>query len=179
MFNQKLFNIVESSANPLGYEILDIECNQDGLIRIFIDRLDEDREVNLNDCELVTKQLLYLLPVENLSFERLEVSSPGIDRKLTKVKHFIRFIGSKIKIKLKTPLCGKKNFEGVLVEYSQKNLNATKKNFLVSIDNIVSKDIFCLECVDSNGIKNYLDFNLNELEQARLITDVSFKGRSS
>ncbi len=169
--------MVESSANPLGYEVVDVECNQDGLVRVFIDMLDENREVNLSDCELVTKQLMYLLPVENLSFERLEVSSPGIDRKLTKVKHFERFLGSKVKIKLKSALSGRKVFEGCLLACNEKGLNEMKENS--DISNIKKENFFCIEFEDSSDSKKFLEFKLDDLDQARLVTDVSFKRRSS
>ena len=64
MFKEKILKAVESSITPLGYEVIDIELENKGLIRIFIDVLDGSREVNLEDCELITKQLVYLLPVE-------------------------------------------------------------------------------------------------------------------
>ena len=177
MLNSKLFDVIENSANPLGYEVVDIECSQDGLVRVFIDVLDEKREINLNDCELVTKQLMYLLPVENLSFERLEVSSPGIDRKLTKLKHFERFLGCKVRIKLKSALSGRKVFEGLLMTCNENKLNKIIEDWHVS--KINDEKVFCLEFEDTSDRKKYLDFKLDDLDQARLVTDVSFKRRSS
>ena len=107
-------DVVSNIAVGMGYELIDLELDGSGLVRIFIDVEDNTRDVSVKDCELLTRQLLYQLPVENLAFERLEVSSPGIDRKLTKASHFERFMGSRIKISLKESIDNKKNFEGIL-----------------------------------------------------------------
>ena len=107
-------HVVSEIAGGMGYELIDLELGESGLVRIFIDIVDNNRDVNVKDCELLTRQLLYQLPVENLSFERLEVSSPGIDRKLTKASHFERFLGSRIRISLKESIENIKNFEGIL-----------------------------------------------------------------
>ena len=107
-------NVVSDIAVGMGYELIDLELDESGLVRIFIDILSNTRDVSVKDCELLTRQLLYQLPVENLAFERIEVSSPGIDRKLTKASHFERFMGSHIKISLKESIDNIKNFEGIL-----------------------------------------------------------------
>ena len=107
-------NVVSDIAGGMGYELIDLELDESGLVRIFIDIADNRRDVSVKDCEMLTRQLLYQLPVENLAFERLEVSSPGSDRRLTKASHFERFMGSRIKISLKESKDNKKNFEGIL-----------------------------------------------------------------
>ena len=114
MLSDRWEDVVSNIAVGMGYELIDLELDDSGLVRIFIDMVDNTRDVSVKDCELLTRQLLYQLPVENLAFERLEVSSPGIDRKLTKASHFERFLGSRIKISLKESIDNIKNFEGIL-----------------------------------------------------------------
>ena len=156
-------NIVSDIAFGMGYELIDLELDESGLVRIFIDIVDNVRDVNVRDCELLTRQLLYQLPVENLSFERLEVSSPGIDRKLTKPSHFERFIGSRIKISLKESIDNIKNFEGILRKED-------------SGDDDVLETGYALEL---SGIKHNftLSFSIGELSSARLVGETLLKGR--
>ncbi len=114
MFVDKVLKVVESSVVPLGYEVIDIELDSTGLIRVYVDLSDGKREINLKDCEIITKQLVYLFPVEEINYDRLEVSSPGVDRRLSKVHHFERFIGAKVKLKFRDLVAGKKNTLGCL-----------------------------------------------------------------
>ena len=157
-------NVVSDIAVGMGYELIDLELDESGLVRVFIDILDNTRDVSVNDCELLTRQLLYQLPVENLAFERLEVSSPGIDRKLTKASHFERFLGSRIKISLKEAIDNIKNFEGIL-----------RKNE-VGGDGDVLETGYALEL---SGTKNNstLSFSIRELSSARLVGETFSKGR--
>jgi len=70
----------------------------------------------LSDCEIVSRQLSAVLDVEDSlpGHYRLEVSSPGLDRKLTKPEHFQRFLGETIRVKLRFPVAGRRNFRGTL-----------------------------------------------------------------
>ena len=157
-------NVVSDIAVSMGYELIDLELGESGLVRIFIDIVDNNRDVNVKDCELLTRQLLYQLPVENLSFERLEVSSPGIDRKLTKASHFERFLGSRIKISLKESIDNIKNFEGIL----RKNEDGG--------DGVLETG-YALELSDVKH--NYtLSFSIRELSSARLVGETFSKGRN-
>ena len=157
-------DVVSNIAVGMGYELLDLELDESGLVRIFIDILDSTRDVSVKDCELLTRQLLYQLPVENLAFERLEVSSPGIDRKLTKESHFERFMGSRVQISLKESIDNIKNFEGIL-----------RKNE-VGGDGDVLETGYALEL--SGTERNFtLSFSLRELSSARLVGETFSKGR--
>jgi len=157
-------DVVSNIAVGMGYELIDLELDDSGLVRIFIDMVDNTRDVSVKDCELLTRQLLYQLPVENLAFERLEVSSPGIDRKLTKASHFERFMGSRIKIRLKESIDNMKNFEGIL-----------RKNE-VGVDGDVLETGYALELSDTKH--NFtLSFSIRELSSARLVGETFSKGR--
>ena len=117
MTGDELAAMLEPTVERLGFELADLEVrlgSQDGLIRLFIDKPDG---IGVEDCESVSRAVSALLDVEdpipgNYS---LEVSSPGLDRKLTKAKHYQRFIGDTIKVKLRLPLDGRRRFRGKLV----------------------------------------------------------------
>jgi len=103
--------LVEATVNGMGYELVDFERSGRGLLRVFIDKPDG---ISVDDCQAVSNQLTRLFLVENVDYERLEVSSPGLDRPLKKDADFVRFAGQKAQIKLRMPLAGRKNFAGVI-----------------------------------------------------------------
>ncbi len=117
MMGEELAALLEPTVNRLGYELTDIEVRlggRQGLIRLFIDH---DDGISLADCEKVSLAVSALLDVEDPvpGNYNLEVSSPGLDRKLTKADHFHRFIGNTVKVTLRIPLEGRRRFRGVLV----------------------------------------------------------------
>ena len=84
-------------------------------MRVFIDQpADKGGSIKVEDCEAVTRQLQRVLPVEGISYERLEVSSPGLDRVLKKPADFRRFVGEKVEMRLRIALEGRRRFTGVL-----------------------------------------------------------------
>ncbi len=108
--------MIEPAVEQLGYELADLELKldgRDGIVRVFIDKPDG---VDLSDCEIVSRQLSAVLDVEDPlpGHYRLEVSSPGLDRTLTKPEHFQRFLGEAIRVKLRFPIAGRRKFRGVL-----------------------------------------------------------------
>jgi ribosome maturation factor RimP len=103
--------LVETTLNGLGYELVDLEKSGRGLMRILMDK---PAGISIEDCELVSHQLTRLFAVEGVDFDRLEVSSPGLDRPLKKEADFARFGGHKAQIKLRMPMAGRKNFAGIL-----------------------------------------------------------------
>ncbi len=105
--------LVESTLAGLGYELVDLEVSGRGLMRVL---LDKPAGITLEDCERVSHQLTRLFAVEGVAYDRLEVSSPGLDRPLKKEADFVRFCGEKVQLKLRMPLAGRKNFTGVLGE---------------------------------------------------------------
>jgi ribosome maturation factor RimP len=111
---QLLGPILES----MGLTLWEIEFQKHGpqwLLRIYIDR--EPGGVTLNDCETVSRDLSTALDVEDFIQHAytLEVSSPGLDRTLTRPEHFARFTGSAIKVKTYEPINGQKVFRGRLL----------------------------------------------------------------
>ena len=121
---QDLQSLIEKTVTQLGFELVDLEISNRGkLLRVFIDKLnpkDIKDSVNIDDCVLVSNQLGNVLTVDHeIEYDRLEVSSPGMDRVLKKEQDFIRFIGERAHIKLRVPVVlenkeTRKNFLGVL-----------------------------------------------------------------
>jgi ribosome maturation factor RimP len=116
--------MLEPSIERLGYELIDMEVRlggKNGLIRAFID---SPEGIGLDDCEKVSRAISALLDVEDPlpGQYNLEVSSPGLDRKLTKVAHFQRFAGETVKIQMRFPVEGRKRFRGRLLTSDDKNI---------------------------------------------------------
>jgi ribosome maturation factor RimP len=113
-------HLLDPILASLGLMLWDLEFQRQGpqwLLRIYIDR---ESGVTLNDCESVSRDLSAALDVEDIIAHAysLEVSSPGLDRTLSKPEHFARFIGSTIKIKVFQPIDGQKVFRGKLLGIS-------------------------------------------------------------
>lgn len=108
-----LYVLLEQALIRLGYEMVDLEISNHGkLLRLFIDK---PGGVNIEDCALVSEHVSYLLAVEHdVDYDRLEVSSPGLDRVLKKERDFERFAGSKVILKVRVPVDGRKTFTGML-----------------------------------------------------------------
>ena len=103
---QDLHGLVDKTVTQLGYELVDLEMSNRGkLLRVFIDKLnpaDIKDSVNIDDCVLVSNQLGNVLTVEHeIEYDRLEISSAGMDRVLKKEKDFVRFTGKRAQIKLR------------------------------------------------------------------------------
>ena len=109
--NMDAVKLIEKTVEGLGYELVDVERAGRGLLRVFIDKIDG---ITVDDCQVVSNQLTRLFMVENVDYDRLEVSSPGLDRALKKEADFIRFAGQKAQIKLRMPMANRKNFVGVI-----------------------------------------------------------------
>ena len=105
--------MVEPAVSGLGYELVDVQASNGGrLVRLFIDK---PGGVGLEDCAAVSRQLSRVFEVEGIDYERLEVSSPGLDRPLRKGADFARFSGRKAEVRMRTPdATGRRRFVGVL-----------------------------------------------------------------
>jgi ribosome maturation factor RimP len=95
----------------LGYELVDVETSRGGLLRVFIDA---PQGISVEDCARVSNHLTRALVVEGIDYERLEVSSPGLDRPLKRLEDFQRFAGQLASLRLKLPRDGRRRYEGRL-----------------------------------------------------------------
>ena len=111
-----LHHLIDITVTGLGYELVDLELSPRGrVLRLFIDKADKVSGIDVEDCALVSNQLSRVLAVENVDYDRLEVSSPGLDRVLKKPADFERFAGAEVNLKLRLPMSGRRNFNGVLL----------------------------------------------------------------
>jgi ribosome maturation factor RimP len=142
---QDLHTLIEQSVSQLGYELVDLEISNRGkLLRVFIDKqnpADIKDSVNIDDCVLVSNQLGNLLAVEHeIDYDRMEVSSPGMDRVLKKEADFLRFIGERATVKLRVPV-----IEVSVNAKTGTEEKVTKKNFLGFIRGL-EDGLLLLEC---------------------------------
>jgi ribosome maturation factor RimP len=116
-----LYGTIERTVEGLGYELVDVERLAAGLLRV---TLDSAQGVGLEDCEKVSRQLSHLFAVEDVDYERLEVSSPGLDRPLKRARDFERFVGSEAQVQLAEAIpaegasLGRKRLRGRLLDVS-------------------------------------------------------------
>jgi ribosome maturation factor RimP len=121
MDHEELGGLLETTVNGLGFELVDLELPRNGgLIRVFIDRAGG---VNVDDCAAVSSHLTRLFAVEGVDYGRLEVSSPGLDRRLRQPKDFRQFEGERAQVRMRVPIQGRKNFVGILRGVSETQLN--------------------------------------------------------
>jgi ribosome maturation factor RimP len=161
----QLPELIEKTVSGLGYELVDVERAERGLLRVFIDFSAADAEekgpITVEDCATVSHQLSHVLTVENVNYERLEISSPGLDRPVRKLEDFVRFAGCEAIVKLRVAMPGtnnRKSFQGVLLEPQGEKLS--------------------LEFEGKDG-PALLEFTLADMDKARLVPQVDFKGRKA
>ncbi len=154
---------IERTVTGLDYELVDVERSAAGLLRVYIDRIPgrsypsgEAESVTVEDCERVTRQLQYVLEVEAVAYERLEVSSPGLDRPLKRAADYERFAGHEVNVTLKEAFKGRKNYRGLLT--------AAGEGWRLALS--------------GDKAEQALDFQLDEVREARLVPVLDFKGRA-
>lgn len=150
-----LAGIVESTLAGMGYELVDAQVSNHGrMLRIFIDRPEGSAAgITVDDCAGVSRHLTQLFAVEGIDYDRLEVSSPGLDRPLRKAADFARFAGSKADVRMRTPDAGgRRRYSGRL-----RGVN----------DGIVTLE------VDGESVL----LQLNDLDRARLVPEFDGKSR--
>lgn len=113
----EIIRVLDPILGSLGLVLWDLEFKKEGpkwLLRVYIDR--EPGGVTLNDCEAVSRDLGAILDVEELIDHAytLEVSSPGLDRTLSRPEHYQRCIGRTVRIKTYEAIDGQKVLTGVL-----------------------------------------------------------------
>lgn len=167
----------------LGYELVELERSAGGTLRVTIDFPwvpdGQERVVNVEDCERVTRQLQYTLEVEEVDYKRLEVSSPGIDRPLRHEQDFQRFTGEVLDITLKAPLGAA---AGGQVAPSRRKFRGKLERADAGWQIVWSDEPAPVPGQKRSRKKEpapvqALGFTLDELKEARLAPIVDFKGR--
>ena len=124
MTGDELQKLLEPTIERLGFELTDLEVRlggKGGLLRITIDK---PEGIDLDDCEKASLAVSALLDIEDPVADNynLEVSSPGLNRKLTKLEHFQRFEGETLKVTMRLPIAGRRRFRGTLVSSDNENI---------------------------------------------------------
>ena len=131
----RLLELLEPPVQALGYELVDIDARTGGggLLRIYIDR---EAGVNLDDCELVSRQISAVLDVEDPipGHYVLEVSSPGLDRPLRTREHFERFCDHMVSVKLQHAVDGRRKFAGRLLSVDDQKIDVQIEDEVFSLD---------------------------------------------
>ena len=180
---------IDDTVRSLGHELVVLERSAGGLLRVTIDwpwtagqGEGAERSVTVEDCERVTRQLQYVLEVEGVDYQRLEVSSPGIDRPLRHAQDFERFEGAVVDLVLKAPIgaaaagqvaANRKKFRGTLHRADGDGWR------IVWRDEPAVKPGQRVSARRAPAPEQALDFALDELASARLAPVVDFKGRKS
>ena len=161
----QLPELIEKTVAGLGYDLVDFERAERGLLRVYIDFTAEDAEekgpITVEDCATVSHQLSHVLTVENVPYERLEISSPGLDRPLRKFSDFVRFAGNEAIVKLRMAIPGtanRKSYQGILTEPEGDQLG--------------------IEFEGKEG-PAVLNFTLADIDKARLVPQVNFGSRKA
>jgi ribosome maturation factor RimP len=127
-----LNGLLETTLGGMGYELVGVERPAKGrLLRIYIDK---PGGITVDDCAAVSNQVGRVLAVENVGYDRLEVSSPGLDRLLSGERDFVRFAGQKARIKVRMQVDGQRNFVGVIREAGAGRLQIEVDGRLVSLE---------------------------------------------
>lgn len=110
---RSLEGILEPTLAGLGFELVDTQVSNRGrFLRIFMDK---PGGITVDDCAMVSRHLSRLFEVEGIDYDRLEVSSPGLDRPLRHAADFARFAGHKVEVKMRQPDAqGRRRYVGLL-----------------------------------------------------------------
>lgn len=174
-------SVIEQTVEGLGYELVDVEWAGGGVLRVFIDKPGAEvladgstiGGITIEDCAKVSDQLSRVFLVENVNYERLEISSPGLDRPLKKAAHFARFEGHEAFVKLRTSpggqTRGRKQFQGVLQVVGVAALadGATP--------GVPTRFGLVLEGGEAG--QELLEFSFDEVEKARLVPRIDFRSK--
>lgn len=159
------FELIAKTVSGLGYELVDVERGERGILRVYIDFpaavADDKGPITVEDCATVSHQLSHVLTVENVDYERLEISSPGLDRPVRTMADFERFAGHECTVKLRVAMPG----------------SANRKTF-TGILRAPEGDKIGLEFENKDG-PALLEFTLAELDKARLVPQVDFRSRKA
>ncbi|MGZ8854011.1 MAG: ribosome maturation factor RimP [Thermoanaerobaculia bacterium] len=125
-------SLLDRLLPSLGYQLTDVELGDRGRhIRVFIEK---PEGVDIDDCVKVSNHLSRVFAVENVDYDRLEVSSPGLDRPLRRRDDFTRFAGEQVQVRLRAPVGGRRNFVGILRGLEGDNLQIEVDGNIVSLE---------------------------------------------
>jgi len=132
---EKIQEMIQTSIEIMDYELIDIECHQGRTSLKIIVYIDHTRGIKIDDCVKTTNAISPILDDDNAlnEYYNLEVSSPGLNRKLILKEHYDKFIGKVIKVKLKIKIDNRKNYKGTLLERIDDSISIVENNQKINI----------------------------------------------
>ena len=135
LITDQIISLAEPILNEMGFELVDVEyLSEHGrwVLRLYIDKTGG---ITVGDCAKVSRELAGIIDIKDIIDNEyvLEVSSPGLNRPLKKEEDFIRVTGEKIKVRMRNPIDGRKNFSGHLKEYKDKDIYLEVDGELVTL----------------------------------------------
>ena len=157
-----LSEVIEPVVNELGFNVIRIltigETNP--TLQIMIEHIDYTKEITVDDCTTVSKALSVVLdekdPIENKY--TLEVSSPGIDRPLTKIEHFKRYLGYLVKVETIDAVEKRKRFKGTIESISDNAdivIKMEDTEYLIAFENISKAKIILTDELWEQYLKSH------------------------
>ena len=183
-----LVTIVEQTVAGMGFEFVDLEHLPRGMIRVTIDSA---AGVGVDECERVSNKLTHVFTVENIDYERLEVSSPGVERPLKRLKDWERFIGALAHVELFAPLmaegfpeAGRRKLDGriqgvrgegaeAVIDFLFTDEKPAKTPAQAARERIAQKRGKKLVAVEPVAVS----FPIADVDRAHLIAELNFKGK--
>lgn len=166
-----LTDLVDRTVEGMGYELVEVE-RVAGLLRVTIDQADG---IRIEDCERVSHQLTHLFAVESVDYDRLEVSSPGLDRPLRRARDFVRFKGEQISVHLFAPVGGRKRLRGLLLDVSGE---PGQEQVVLQLSEPVApqpRSPSKRKPAAPAGEPKVVQFALADVEKARLVPELDFR----
>lgn len=168
--------IVKTTVFALGFELVDFERGG-GMFKVYIDKLDG---ITVEDCAAVSNQLTRVFMVENVDFERLEVSSPGLDRPLKTIADFEKFMGVRVKVRLHEAVDTRKRFDGEVVAVEGDKITfdladdvAVAAGGKVKVNKAAASKAKALtKNAEAQAVIKKITVSLGQIDRARLIPDI-------
>jgi ribosome maturation factor RimP len=170
----QLMQLVEATVEGLGYELVDVERAGAGLLRVTLDAPHVPGGIGLDDCERVSHQLTHLFAVEGVDYERLEVSSPGLDRRLTKPRDFARFAGHRVQVQLFAPVAGRRRWQARLLGLGAAADGESVRLELIEDEAPRGAKAGRRRGAPAAGAPQVIEVALADIERARLVPELEF-----
>ena len=132
---ETIHKMIQSTIEIMGYELIDTECHQGKKSLKIVVYIDHLKGIKIDDCVKITNAIAPILDDDNVvnEYYNLEVSSPGLNRKLILKEHYDKFIGKVIKIKLKIKIDNRKAYKGTLLERIDDSISIVENNQKINI----------------------------------------------
>ena len=132
---ETIHKMIQSTIEIMGYELIDTECHQGKKSLKIVVYIDHLKGIKIDDCVKITNAIAPILDDDNTlnEYYNLEVSSPGLNRKLILKEHYDKFIGKVIKIKLKIKIDNRKIYKGTLLERIDNSISIVENNQKINI----------------------------------------------